>query len=85
MSATITVRLHLRKAWDQHFLAGATPTDRVVKRIMRACWRENIVAVSEFRRDYPAPGLSGVLVTRMPKDVKTFRGANGSNPRLAGL
>lgn len=85
MSTALTVRLHLRRAWDSHFLAGATPYDLSVKRLKMACYRAGLVIVTEYREDYPAAGLSGVLITRMPKAVKVSGQGGLRNHRTAGL
>lgn len=81
----LTVKLHLRKAWDTHFMTGATPYDKAVERMQQACRRAGLVVLSEYRADYPAPGLSGVLFTRLPRDMTLDRTAGLRRNKLAGL
>ena len=86
MSTALTVRTHLRKAWDQHFLPGATPYDKAVTRFKMACFRAGLVVMSEYRENHPAAGLSGVLFTRLPRGMKTTRGSGlVSGDRAKGL
>jgi hypothetical protein len=68
-----TVKSHFQKEWDSVFLAGAEPNDTRVVALVAAAVKTGIKVAREYRPDYPAKGLSGVMVTRVPLDFQMPR------------
>lgn len=63
----LTVRRNLRKPWDTFFLPGYGQYDRRAEKMKLAARKAGFEVVVEYLRDTPAPGLSGVMLTRLPE------------------
>lgn len=81
----ITVQRNLRRPWDTFFLPGWAQYDRRTDQFKSAARALGFELCIEYLRDTPAPGLSGVMMTRLPEGQSVPGGHRSDGMPMGGL